>query len=647
MNWFINLWQEFPPEVQTTLKWVFDEHLGETLTLMTMLSPLLFIRKIAGAFKRWKASRNLRRKLPDYTFQQIERGLKYYIWPECQSVDPSQSDEARNVIAVHNDLCSTLDRMLRQDAVYKHFILLADSGMGKTSFLLNYFARHLHKLRKPHQMELVPLNVPGLKERLDKINNKNDTVLLLDAFDEDTEAIKDHASRLAQIMAYTRDFYRILITCRTQFFPRDEEIPVETGILKSGPRELGEGPQYIFYKIYLSPFNEEQVSLYLKRRFPWWRKKRRKMAKAIVDKIPNLAVRPMLLAYVDDLIRSGKSFTNSYQIYEEMVDAWLEREKAHVQDKEALRTFSNKLAVDLFQHSKERRGERIPYTEIDPIAKQFGITLATWQLAGRSLLNRDALGNYKFAHRSILEFLVAKHIIVLGFQAREFILNSGMTDEIISFIKEGYGKIDWKCPLYFVPFKGGCFKFQNQVEKNVKPFEIAIFPVTNSEYEAFDSSHREKRDKYSDQDNQPVVNVSWDDANKYCEWLGKRTGIEHRLPTEAEWEYAASGGGKREYPWGNEPPTPKHANYNESEIGKTTPVGSYAKGKTPEGLYDMAGNVWEWCQNWFDDEKRSRVLRGGAFGPFRYVLHFSGRFGIDPTVRGSDVGFRVVRALQS
>ena len=236
-------------------------------------------------------------------------------------------------------------------------------------------------------MHLIPLGVPGLQERIRKIEKPGETVLLLDAFDEDTEAIKDHVQRLHQIMKWTRAFDRVVITCRTQFFPRDEEIPVETGIIKVGPRGAGEAPQFTFYKLYLSPFSDEQVQRYLKQRFPFLRRKRRQLAQAIVDKIPNLVVRPMLLTYVDDLIDSGKSFENSFQIYTEMVDAWLERERKHVADKSALRQFSDKLAVGLFLNRKQRGGERIPFDEIAPLAKKYKIPLETWQLTGRSLLN--------------------------------------------------------------------------------------------------------------------------------------------------------------------------------------------------------------------------------------------------------------------
>jgi len=162
-------------------------------------------------------------------------------------------------------------------------------------------------------------------------------------------------------------------------------------------------------------------------------------------------------------------------------------------------------------------------------------------------------------------------------------------------------------------------------------------------------------DRKFNKDDQPVVGVSWYAARAYCLWLTMLAGgeAEYRLPTEVEWEWAA--GGRRDkpeevlevrkYPWGDSPePTAKYANYAQNE-GATTPVGRYPEGATPDGLYDMAGNVWEWMENWYDDNtKGSKSLRGGSWYGSPGSLVCSRRYGDgSPSSEDYDSGFRVVR----
>ena len=277
------------------------------------------------------------------------------------------------------------------------------------------------------------------------------------------------------------------------------------------------------------------------------------------------------------------------------------------------------------------------------MAKKFRIKVADWQLSGRSLLNRDARGNYKFAHRSIMEYLFAQQLAKNEIDIFDIPVKT-WTEQIKSFLIERINRKSWRIPIYFVKFFGGNYKLGGKgIDVFVKPFEIAIYPVTNLEYEEFNPAHKSDRNEISNQDDQPVNNVSREDAVKYCKWLNEKTGETYRLPTEVEWEFAASGGGIREYPWGNEKPTPNRTNYDESKIGKTTPVGIYNLGKTTEGIFEMAGNIWEWCTDWYDKNKNRCVIRGGAYNDNRYNLRCVHRFGNLPNLRNINIGFRLIR----
>jgi formylglycine-generating enzyme required for sulfatase activity len=155
--------------------------------------------------------------------------------------------------------------------------------------------------------------------------------------------------------------------------------------------------------------------------------------------------------------------------------------------------------------------------------------------------------------------------------------------------------------------------------------------------------------------NHPVYGVSWYEAEAYSQFVGKR------LPTEAEWEKAASWDAKancrRTYPWGEDTPTPQHCNYDGF---KTTPVNAYPQGQSSYGLYDTLGNVWEWTASWFDGyqgfasypykgysqvyfDQKHRVLKGGSWASRPWILRSSFRNWYYPQVRQIFAGFRCVK----
>ncbi len=194
-------------------------------------------------------------------------------------------------------------------------------------------------------------------------------------------------------------------------------------------------------------------------------------------------------------------------------------------------------------------------------------------------------------------------------------------------------------------------------EVHVSAFWMDAKEVTHEDYAAFVTAtsrvppyHWLDGRMPADLASHPIYNVDWDDATSYCSWIGKR------LPTEAEWERAARGALEGEpYPWGSEKPTPEMARYS-TQFGPG-PVGSFLANDF--GLHDMAGNITEWCQDWFsrtyyadgpDEDPRGpaegayRIVRGGAWsdGPNRITVFF--RNWLRPNQKTPNLGFRCVRA---
>jgi|GEM_PF-270701 len=213
---------------------------------------------------------------------------------------------------------------------------------------------------------------------------------------------------------------------------------------------------------------------------------------------------------------------------------------------------------------------------------------------------------------------------------------------------------------------------QHTVE--LSEYWIGKTPVTNKQYQAFMKSSNHGGPGYWEKEsflgkriimpkgikNHPVVEVTWEDAVAFCEWLSKKTNKICRLPSEAEWEKAARGTDGRVYPWGKKWYKSK-CNSRDSGIGNTTNVGKYSpQGDSPYGCADMAGNVWEWCADWYDvneyenrkeqkvvDPKgpkngKHRVVRGGSFYSNSRSVRCASRSRPNPYNRYWRPGFRVV-----
>ncbi len=176
----------------------------------------------------------------------------------------------------------------------------------------------------------------------------------------------------------------------------------------------------------------------------------------------------------------------------------------------------------------------------------------------------------------------------------------------------------------------------------VEGFEIGKYPVTVQEYARFVDDGGPKPERWDGQlprANCPVVGVTWFEAKAYCDWARVR------LPSEKEWERAARGTEGREYPWGNQEPDPDRANYRETKLGQASPVGLFPRGSTPGGIADLAGNVWEWVDDWYDDSKKYRVLRGGSWNDYSSFLGASVRLGLRPGDWNDYYGFRCAREV--
>ena len=237
----------------------------------------------------------------------------------------------------------------------------------------------------------------------------------------------------------------------------------------------------------------------------------------------------------------------------------------------------------------------------------------------------------------------------------------GVTAKKIIWKKDGAKMVRIPYRIVITPAKnepavydkfGDLVKAETVIPEEIKssPFYMDAYEVTVGQFKKFlKSSSYEPEEpidwnevyKYSLTEKHPMIYIDWNDAAAYSKWAGKR------LPTEVEWEFAARGGlENKEYPWGDDESLARdYANYkrtgDQDKWGWTAaPVGSFK----PNGysLFDMAGNVQEWCQDWWKRDRLERVLRGGSWVNSASYLRVAYRYGIDPNFRNILSGFRCV-----
>jgi formylglycine-generating enzyme required for sulfatase activity len=226
--------------------------------------------------------------------------------------------------------------------------------------------------------------------------------------------------------------------------------------------------------------------------------------------------------------------------------------------------------------------------------------------------------------------------------AGSFLMGTEET-EVIRLCKE-YETDSYKCEMP-----------QHQVK--LQEFYLGKYPVTQEQYQAVMGNNPSN---FQDNPKNPVENVSWDDAQEFCQKLNDKTGKKYRLPTEAEWEYACRAGTQTRFYFGDDAAKlGDYGWYHENSGSKTHPVGQ--KKPNDWGLYDMSGNVWEWCEDpwhdsyadkpeniknngnviWSSSNTSLRVRRGGSWGSNSRICRSADRLRLNADVRAHAFGCRM------
>lgn len=508
-------------------------------------------------------------------------------------------------------------------------------------------------------------------------------LLIFDGLDEMAAYVVSEdevQKRLDEIRSYARSKGKVILTCRSNYFKIEEqidngsEVEVAIGLIKHSKRKQ-------IRVLNIDQLDEKQIIEFLTRhpqisyRGPeWWSKAQK------ISNMRTLAERPLLLRMLVDAVPSIETFSANTisiaELYAIFIHKLLSRDKetgrslvlTPVERFGILKAF----ALDnLITGTNDIFMENLPFysKQLYKLFLQKGRPdWVEYDIRNTPLLHRK--GNaYSFIHSSFKEFLAAYEIaeFLIDKNISEFHCNAPIDvyRSVISesvrryivgviglFIENGY----FSYPLHeytqtplgthstMVLLPNGSFisgNYDTKLEIRVveNPYFISKYPVVWNEYEVFQPNKRRSMGISADP-NAPVTGISWEEALSYCDWLSSKSDNKrYRLPTEDEWEKASRGIDGRLYPWGDDEPTGKMANWGNIHTN-TTPVDYFPSSISPYGLFDTVGNAYEFTST-TEDNGVSYICRGGSWQEYANRIRCSSRRTVKFNTCFLDVGFRL------
>ena len=403
-------------------------------------------------FKSWGRLRAERAVALDEianTFGDPQFLARWYVEPDCQRHNPANVDEEDPLHRHRSPIWKSLASFLAQESPSQlgrnHLFILSDAGMGKTSLLVMLKLTHLSQVW-PSRLEFVLKKIgPTTLSELEGITSRRNTVLLLDALDEYREAWGNVPEYLEKLLRATSNFRRVVISCRTQFFGPTVHPEAHADDVLVGPFQCA--------LEYISPFSDAQVLEFLHKVYPngFLRRllsplrlvakdnARLRDAKELILPMKSLCCRPMLLSHIKELTgeldeqrAKAPERWDEFTLYRALMQQWLLREQRKMSvDGAELRNACTVLAIELSRN----RVRELNAEAFDRLCEKHRLvrTVSRTELKGRSLLNTNSKGEYRFSHYSIQEFLAVEAALEMPRTERAALADVVVTAQMLRF----------------------------------------------------------------------------------------------------------------------------------------------------------------------------------------------------------------------
>lgn len=407
--------------IQEHIQWV----IGAASLVGILMLLWIFVRLLAYIQKR----QSMKRLQGRFPLREIQRRLGFYLEHEFTFSTAPQSPVYPSALKYFRD--KVFKKAFYE---YKMFMVLAPSGTGKTSFMLNLYHAYRRHWNRDYRIHLFPAYHPRLVALLTQIEKKEHSVLLLDAFDEEGVAAENYRTRMDALMPQLQAFAKVLISCNTDFFPADLERSAESETL----RYVGDSAYQLFAKIYLLPFTEKQQKRYVKQHLRNYPAQVWQNAQYHLKASQSVMQYPVNLLQLPRLAHRDTPYHYLYQVWEEVLTQWvgqtaesgsLATEK--LREELALQNILEEMALDMLQRLPQRGALFVPQAVFHQLARKYDISPRPLQY---DVIDLNPSGQLIFAHPSFAYYLVARRFF--NFRDKKTVPLENFPEEVLQYFEE-------------------------------------------------------------------------------------------------------------------------------------------------------------------------------------------------------------------